>query len=50
MAPDEKNQEGTYVSDIKVGIDVEPLSTDLGSVDHLMGAHLLAPLFKEYER
>ena len=50
MAPEERNLEGNDVQNIRAGIDEEPISADLGSLDHLMGAHLLAPLFKEYER
>ena len=50
MTPEERNLEGHDVENIRAGIDEEPVSADLGSLDHLMGAHLLAPLFKEYER
>jgi hypothetical protein len=50
MAPEERKMEASEIENIRAGIDDEPISADLGSLDHLMGAHLLAPLFKEYER
>ena len=50
MSPDEKEKESLNIKNIVAGTDEDPVAADLGALDHLLGAHLLAPLFKEYER